>query len=102
MLDDLEEFNKLVGPKIIFVLVGVFFFSLFFGGFYWNSYNLPTMHGYWQVNVPGKYLVMLSFLLFSILSISLSIFIPIIKSRLFKYSVYTAMLSFLVGSLILF
>jgi len=102
MSTELEEFNKLIGPKIIFVLVGVLFFFLFIGGFYWDSYKLPTMHGFWQVNVPGKYLVMISFLLISILSISISVFVPLIKSRLFQYSVYTAILSFLFGSLIFF
>jgi len=94
------EFNKLLGPRVIFVLVGSLFFLLFVGGFYWDSYKLPTMHGAWVVNAPGKYLTMLSFLIISCISISFTT--PLIKyKQALEYLVYIALILLVVGTLIL-
>ena len=48
------------------ILAGLFFFGLFFGGFFWHDYQFPTLNGPWEVAAPGKYLVMAAFLLFSL------------------------------------
>ena len=56
-------FLETLGPRIVLALVGAFFLVVFVGGFYWDSYVLPARMGPWVVHSPGKYFLMIAFLI---------------------------------------
>jgi hypothetical protein len=92
---------KLPGPRLAMILVGLFFFSLFIGGFYWESYIFPTLSGSWEVSTPGKYFVMAAFLLFSMVAIGVAT--PLFRyKRFLTYSVYAGLILYGIGTFVLF
>jgi hypothetical protein len=100
-LDDSDiPLYKIPGPRLVLILIGLFFFGLFVGGFYWETYFIPTMHGRLVVAAPGKYLVMAAFLLFSFVATAYAT--PLCHYKKFlTYTIYTGFILYIVGSLVL-
>lgn len=91
---------KIPGPRLVLIVVGLFFLALFSGGFYWDKYMLPGMLGPWVIETPGKYLVMLAFLLFAIVAIGSAT--PLSKySKVITTLLYAGLFSFALGGLVL-
>lgn len=92
---------KMPGPFLVMLLVGLFFFGLFIGGFYWNEYVFPGIYGPDVISGPSKYLVMAAFLLFS--AVVFSIMIPTCVRRCKRFLfllILTGIILFTIGNIL--